>query len=155
MVIETQITDKDSGELKAKIFTNLFIRGIGGFGHKGFIKMPAYPEAPKRQPDHVSEEVTNINQAFWYRLSGDVNPLHVDPSMAAMGGFEKPILHGLCTKGFTVRAVQQHFFKDDPSLMSQVSSKFTSHVFPGETLVVEMWKEGDTIICTTKTKERG
>lgn len=75
--------------------------------------------------------------------------------MSAMGGFKVPILHGLCTKGFSVRAVQQHFFKDDPYMMSQVSSKFTSHVFPGETLIVEMWKEGDTIVFSTKTKERG
>ena len=155
MILDTEIREKDTNTLQSTVRTSLFIMGQGGFGHKGFVKMPAYPEPPKRQPDFVAEEVTNVNQAFWYRLSGDVNPLHVDPSMAAMGGFKKPILHGLCTKGFTVRAVQQHFFKDDPSLMSQVSSKFTSHVFPGETLIVEMWKDGDTIIFTTKTKERG
>ena len=103
----------------------------------------------------MAEETTTVNQAFWYRLNGDTNSLHVDPKMAAMGGFKRPILHGLCTKGFTIRAVQQHFFKDAPERMSHVSSKFTSHVFPGETLFVEMWKEGDTIIYQTKTKERG
>ena len=75
--------------------------------------------------------------------------------MSKMGGFKIPILHGLCTLGYSFRAVQEHFFPDDPYLMHQVSSRFTSHVFPGETLIVEAWKENDAIIFNTKTKERG
>lgn len=65
--------------------------------------------------------------------------------MAAMGGFDRPILHGLCFMGFSVKAVQEHFFKEKPELMQQAAAKFTSHVFPGETLVVSAWKEGDII----------
>ena len=155
MVLDTEIRESDTNTLQSTVRTGLFIMGLGGFGHKGVVNMPAPPNPPNRSPDHVVEEKTPVNQAFWYRLNGDVNPLHVDPKMSAMGGFKIPILHGLCTKGFTVRMVQQHFFKDDPYLMNQVSSKFTSHVLPGETLIVEMWKEGDTIIFNTKTKERG
>ena len=134
--------------------TGFFIVGLGGFGHKGVVNQE-YPNPPKRNPDFTTEEQTAVNQAFFYRLSGDTNPLHVDPNMSKMGGFKVPILHGLCTKGNTVRAVQEHFFKADPYLMSECSSRFTGHVFPGETLVVEAWKEGDTIIYSTKTKERG
>jgi peroxisomal enoyl-CoA hydratase 2 len=78
MVIESAIHDKETKELKAKIFTNLFIRGIGGFGHKGTYKN-LIPAAPEGAPAHVSEETTTPNQAFIYRLCGDRNPLHVDP----------------------------------------------------------------------------
>uniref|UniRef100_A0A7S3IUD3 MaoC-like domain-containing protein n=1 Tax=Strombidium inclinatum TaxID=197538 RepID=A0A7S3IUD3_9SPIT len=84
-----------------------------------------------------------------------MNPLHVDPQMSAMGGFKVPILHGLCTYGVTAKAVYEKFFPDDPQQLKKFSSRFTSHVFPGETLVVDMWKEGKTIIVETKTKERG
>lgn len=138
----------------AVILTNLFVRGIGGFGHKGTIKN-SYPAAPKRPADFCAEEITDESQAFLYRLSGDRNPLHVDPQMSEMGGFKVPILHGLCTYGITARAVYERFHKEDPMLLDQISGRFTSHVFPGETLIVEMWKEGDTVIFNTKTKERG
>ena len=74
--------------------------------------------------------------------------------MSAMGGFDVPILHGLCSYGFTARAISNHFFKSDANAIKQMNARFTSHVFPGETLIVEAWKEGDTIIFVTKTKER-
>jgi acyl dehydratase len=85
--------------------SSLFIRGVGGFGHKGIVKNP-FPEVPKRAPDMTVEEKTTSNQAILYRLCNDMNPLHVDPEMAAMGGFEAPILHGLCFMGITTRSVQ-------------------------------------------------
>ena len=72
-----------------------------------------------------------------------------------MGGFDVPILHGLCTYGVTARAVFEEFHKEDPQLLQQMSGRFTSHVFPGETLVISMWKEGNKVIFSTKTKERG
>ena len=154
MVIETKITDKETNELKAKLFTNLFIRGIGGFGAKGTYKN-AIPAEPKTQPDYVVSETTTPNQAFLYRLSGDYNPLHVDPNMSSLGGFDTPILHGLCTYGITARAVYETFHKEDPNLMQSITGRFTSHVFPGETLVVNMWKSGNQVTFITKTKERG
>lgn len=154
-MIETTIKDKESGDLVAKIITNLFVRGIGGFGHKGTIKQ-VYPQpSSKRAPDASVEEKTTPDQAFLYRLNGDLNPLHVDPQMSEMGGFKVPILHGLCTYGFTARAVYEKYHKEDPMVLKKISGRFTSHVFPGETLVVDMWKEGNTVIFATKTKERG
>ena len=72
-----------------------------------------------------------------------------------MGGFDKPILHGLCSFGITTRVIQQNFFKNDPDAIKQIGCRFNSHVFPGETLVVSGWKEGNTIIFSTSTKERG
>jgi acyl dehydratase len=75
--------------------------------------------------------------------------------MSEMGGFKVPILHGLCTYGTTARAVFERFHKDDPTLLESISGRFTSHVFPGETLIVDMWKEGNKVIFNTKTKERG
>ena len=75
--------------------------------------------------------------------------------MSAIGGFKVPILHGLCTYGTSARAVQEQYFKENPQQLERIGGRFTSHVFPGETLVVDMWKEGNRVIFNTKTKERG
>ena len=154
MVILSEIKDKESGELKAKIYMNLFIRGIGGFGSKGKFKN-AIPETPKSAPHKTAVETTTPNQAFLYRLCGDRNPLHVDPAMSSMGGFDVPIIHGLCTYGITARAVFQSYFKDDPTQLEAISGRFTSHVFPGETLIIDMWQDGNKITFNARTKERG
>ncbi|KAF8753574.1 NAD-P-binding protein [Rhizoctonia solani] len=107
-----------------------------------------YP--PKRAPDAVVEEKTDEKQAALYRLSGDLNPLHIEPEFAAAGGFPKPILHGLCFLGFSGKHILKTFgpWKD-------IKVRFAGSVYPGETLVTEMWKEGNKVIFTTKTKERG
>lgn len=102
----------------------------------------------------VCEEPTNKNQAALYRLCNDLNPLHIDPNMSKLAGFDVPILHGLCSMAITTRSVQEHFFKSEPDTLSQVNVRFTSHVFPGETLIVSAWKEKEIIIFTAKTKER-
>ena len=153
LMFDAEIREKATGEMQSVVRSSLFVRGIGGFGYKGTVKNP-FPKIPKRAPDMVSEEKTTDNQAFIYRLTNDRNPLHVDPEMSKMGGFPKPILHGLCFKGITARAVQQHFFKDQPEIMNAISCRFTSHVIPGETLIVNAWKEGNTIVFATQTKER-
>jgi hypothetical protein len=113
LIQEASIIDKASGDLKAKIFTGLFIKGIGGFGHKGTFKSEV-SMLPASPPSSTTEIKTEPNQAFLYRLSGDRNPLHVDPAMAAMGGFKTPILHGLCTYGITARAVYEQYHTADP-----------------------------------------
>jgi len=113
MIVDSEISDASTKKLQSVIRTSLFVRGLGGFGYKGTIKNP-FPAVPKRAPDMTKEEPTTKNQAILYRLCNDRNPLHIDPDMAAMGGFEAPILHGLCTKGIAVKAVQQHFFKEQP-----------------------------------------
>mmetsp|Transcript_111461 Transcript_111461/g.154025 ORF Transcript_111461/g.154025 Transcript_111461/m.154025 type:complete len:302 (-) Transcript_111461:63-968(-) len=154
LIFQTTISSVETKEVHAKVIMSCFIRGLGGFGYKGTVKLP-FPKMPKRAPDAISEDKTQSNQAFLYRLCNDMNPLHVDPDMAAMGGFDKPILHGLCFFGFTAKAVQQKYFNENPESMPHMSARFTSVVFPGETLIVEMWKEADAIVFQTKTKERG
>lgn len=154
MVVDSEIREADTKELQSIVRSSLFVRSKGGFGHKGTIKN-VYPAAPKRQPDFTGEESITKNQAFLYRLCNDRNPLHVDPDMAKMGGFEVPILHGLCTYGITARSVQQHFFKEDADRLKSMSARFVGHVFPGETLIVNAWQEKDTIVFQSKTKERG
>lgn len=146
--------DKETNE---NLFTNVmtvFIRGSGGFGGKtkgedrGAITAANTP--PKRSPDFTGEFKTSENQAALYRLSGDFNPLHIDPDMAAIGNFPKPILHGLCTMGISAKILTDKYgpFKN-------IKVRFTGHVFPGETLRVEAWKEGSKVIFETKVVERG
>jgi acyl dehydratase len=98
---------------------------------------------------------TDMNQAFFYRMCGDRNPLHVDPQMSEMGGFKVPILHGLCTYGVTARSLYETYFKGDSTQLKSISGRFTSHVYPGETLIVDTWKSGNNIVFHTRTKERG
>jgi acyl dehydratase len=88
-------------------------------------------------------------------LNGDFNLLHIDPRVAKAGNFEVPILHGLCTYGFSARAVYDRYCNNNPKIIKRIGGRFTSHVFPGETLVIEMWKDGNIIYYETKTKERG
>jgi acyl dehydratase len=124
------------------LFTNrsgLFIRGEGGWGgDRGPSSSFAVPD---RAPDHEVTYATRIDQALTYRLSGDHNPLHSDPKFAAMAGFPRPILHGLCTYGFTGRALLHTLCGGDPARFRSMSGRFSSPVFPGEALTVRMWRE--------------
>ena len=153
VILEANARD-ESGD---KLFTNrmsLFIRGEGGFGGDSGPKVGN--AAPERKPDGVITRKTLPQQALIYRLSGDRNPLHAEPAMAALGNFSRPILHGLCTFGFAGRAVLKHFCGNDPARFKSIRVRFSKHVFPGETLITEMWKISDTtIIFRTKTTERG
>ena len=153
LTIRLDITDKDTQELLAIGYMRFFIKGLGGFGYKGTFATN-YSEIPDRTPDEIAECPTDKNQALIYRLCGDINSLHVDPNIASMVGFEAPILHGLCTYGIVARAIYTQYCDGDPSLIKSVNSRFTSHVYPGETIVVEMYKEGSKVIFSAKTKER-
>ena len=84
-----------------------------------------------------------------------MNPLHVDPERSAMFGFPTPILHGLCSLGYTARSLQQQYFKNNPEALKELTVRFTSPVIPGQTLSVNSWKDGDTIVFVTKVKETG
>ena len=144
----------------AKIKSNIFVKGLKGQGYKSksYISQLTVPKSvPKTLPNKVAEYQTNENTALYYRLGGnDSNPLHVDPDMSAMGGFEKPILHGLCTYGITCRLVYENYCNGDASNIKSMNARFTSHVIPGETLIVSFWNASNNkIIVSTKTKERG
>ena len=155
-VINTEArTFDESGDLLAINEYTYFIRGAGGFGgDRGPSAELNVP--PAREPDARVEERVGENQALLYRLSGDINPLHADPSFAALFGFDRPILHGLCTFGFAARHVVGAFAKDgDPRYFKSIKVRMTKSVFPGDTLVTEMWKESDgRIVFHTKVKER-
>jgi 3-hydroxyacyl-CoA dehydrogenase/3a,7a,12a-trihydroxy-5b-cholest-24-enoyl-CoA hydratase len=153
VVMAIKTLDEDGNELFYNELST-FVRGAGGWGgDRG--PSAEVNVAPDRKPDAVVEEKISASQALLYRLSGDINPLHVDPSFALAFGFEKPILHGLCTFGFATRHVIKSFSKNDPRFFKSIKVRFSESVFPGETLVTEMWKDGDQkIIFRCKVKER-
>jgi len=146
--------DEDGDRLTYNEVTT-FIRGAGGWGGDRGPSEEKNP-VPDRAPDQTVEEKVPENQALLYRLSGDWNPLHADPGFAKAFGFDKPILHGLCTFGFAGRHVFQTYAPEgNPEYFKSVQVRFADSVFPGETLVTEMWKESDTrIVFRTKVKER-
>ncbi|HPU00356.1 MAG: hypothetical protein GX890_02735 [Firmicutes bacterium] len=154
-LIEIEVVTRDTKD--EAVFLNkfgVFIRGEGGFG--GDKGPEPGNDPPEREPDKVVTMPTLPQQALLYRLSGDLNPLHADPAFAAMGGFPKPILHGLCTMGFACRAVLRAYCNNDPAKFKAMKVRFSRHVFPGESIVTEMWQEKpDQIIIRSKTAERG
>ena len=154
VVAEVETRDEKGALLFKNTFT-VFARGEGGFGGD---RGPTGPrnEPPSRAPDAVEEMKTAEHQALLYRLSGDTNPLHADPDMAALGGYPKPILHGLCTFGHVGRAILHRFCGSDPAKLKDFEVRFSGVVYPGETIVTEMWRESPTrVIVQAKTKERG
>jgi len=155
LVVTEVVTSDENGVLAVNELTSL-IRGAGGWGgDRG--PSAKVNEPPERAPDAVVEERIPENQALLYRLSGDWNPLHADPDVARAMGFDKPILHGLCTFGYAGRHVVQRFAPGgNPDYFKSIRVRFADHVFPGETLVTEMWKESDTGIvfrCLAKERE--
>jgi acyl dehydratase len=133
-------TDPDSGALIAETLSTLVIRGAGGFGGVPG-QRPVAPEIPDREPDARIDLPTREDQALIYRLSGDRNPLHSDPWFAKeMAGFPKPILHGLCTYGVAGRALVAELGKGLAANIVSIDSRFTSPVFPGETLSTLIWR---------------
>ncbi|RSL99260.1 hypothetical protein CDV31_012269 [Fusarium ambrosium] len=153
-VVGTTTKDADTGE---DVFYNefsLFMRGSGGFGGPS-----TRPEAgaattshspPSRKPDAVMEEATSPGQAMIYRLNGDRNPLHIDPSASSAGGFKVPILHGLCSFGISGKHIVLKF-----GSIKSIKTRFVGTVTPGETLATEMWKEGSVVLFQTRVKETG
>jgi acyl dehydratase len=164
----TDVLDKGKGALAVvevvsvldktgqPLFTNrarIFIRGEGGFGGDSG---PATTDlTPQRDPDHVVESTTMPQQALLYRMaSGDKNPLHVDPGFAAFAGFDRPILHGLCTYGIVAKAAVDRAVESGPEDVASFRARFSGIVYPGETLITRIWEEGDHLVVTAEAKER-
>jgi len=152
LVVETETKDETGALLCTNRF-GAFIRGEGGFG--GESGPQPGNEPPPRDPDQVVESPTLPQQALLYRLSGDKNPLHVDPNMAALGGFDRPILHGLCSYGIVCKAAVDNALGGDVTKVGRYQTRFSGVVFPGETIVTSMWREGEQVILSAATKERG
>jgi acyl dehydratase len=149
VVLESAAVDASTDEPLFTTMMSAFIRGEGGWGGD---RGPSGPrnEAPDRDPDHEVTYTTRPDQALIYRLSGDRNPLHSDPSFAEMAGFDRPILHGLCTFGFTGRALLAQLCDDDPARFEFIEGRFSSPVFPGEDLTVRMWTDGGSAVYQTQ-----
>ena len=155
VVVEARTVD-DKGEAVFDNVFSIFVRGEGGFGgERGPEAAKADPPQDKMSaPDFEVVEKTTREQALLYRLSGDVNPLHADPNMAKFGGFDRPILHGLCTFGHAGRAVLRGACGGDPAKLKSFAARFSGVVFPGDTLTTRGWKmDGHQYIVTTSTQE--
>ncbi|KAK4354772.1 hypothetical protein RND71_026966 [Anisodus tanguticus] len=163
-VLEVEMVsyEKESGDALCMNRLAIYLRGAGGFSKSSqpysYSSNPnnqsAFPKIPKSQPFAVFEECTHASQALLYRLSGDYNPLHSDPLFAEVAGFSRPILHGLCTLGFAVRAIIKCIAGGDQNMIKSISGRFLLHVYPGETLITEMWLAGLRVIYQVKVKER-
>jgi acyl dehydratase len=151
VVNESESVDAETGEPMFTTRNSMFIRGEGGWGGD---RGPSGPRnvAPERDPDAVVTYPTRPDQALTYRLSGDRNPLHSDPEFAKLGGFDRPILHGLCTYGFTGRALLHTLCDSDPARFKSMEGRFSKPVYPGDALTVRMWIDGDEAIFRTETQ---
>lgn len=142
-VVVVEVVTEDAG---GPLFTNrstIFVRGAGGFGGERGPSTSGRHAPPERSPDHVVAYETRPEQAAVYRLSGDVNPLHIDPDFAKMAGFERPFLHGLCTYGFVGRAVLHSLCGGDPARFGSLEGRFADQVYPGDIIVTKIWVTGD------------
>jgi acyl dehydratase len=143
-----------SGEPLYTMESVMFARGDGGFG--GPSKSRFTPHVPPdRAPDIVHVSETRCDQALLYRLNGDRNPLHAEPEFARRAGFPAPILHGLCSYGIACRAVLATVCDYDPARMKSFDVRFTSPVFPGETIHTDIWVDGEVVSFRSRIEARG
>ncbi|CAM5534135.1 MULTISPECIES: MaoC/PaaZ C-terminal domain-containing protein [Streptomyces] len=150
IVLRTEAADDDG-----PLWTNdaqIFVRGEGGFGGERGPSDRLAP--PDRDPDRTVERTIREDQALLYRLSGDWNPLHADPAFAELAGFDRPILHGLCTYGMTLKAVADTLLDGDVSRIAAYRTRFAGVVFPGETLRIRMWTEDGRVRVTVTAADR-
>jgi acyl dehydratase len=151
--LENTATYVDTGKPAFTTRFAAFIRGEGGFGESRGDEIPDPPKAPERAPDHETSYATRTDQALLYRLNGDRNPLHSDPEIAKFAGFERPILHGLCTYGFTGRALLHTLCGSDVAKFKSMDARFSKPVMPGDVLTVKMWIDGNAAIFQTVNQD--
>ncbi|MFF8956236.1 MaoC/PaaZ C-terminal domain-containing protein [Streptomyces sp. NPDC014894] len=150
LVLRTEASDAE-GPLWTSD-SQIFVRGEGGFG--GDRGPSARAEPPVGAPDKTVEKRIREDQALLYRLSGDLNPLHADPEFAALAGFDRPILHGLCSYGMTLKAVVDTLLDGDAARVRSYTARFAGTVFPGETLRIRMWSGANRVRATVTAVER-
>jgi 3-hydroxyacyl-CoA dehydrogenase/3a,7a,12a-trihydroxy-5b-cholest-24-enoyl-CoA hydratase len=159
MVVLVEVESRDEkGSLIMRNQLSIFVVGGGGWGgprDSPHLVPVAVPPSPGRRADKTASFRTTADQAALYRLSGDLNPLHIDPGFAALGGFDRPILHGLCTFGIASRLIVHLWCDDNPERLRAVKARFSRPVLPGQTVVVDTWREGDRILFTCTVEETG
>jgi acyl dehydratase len=153
LFLEKELRDKETGERVSLVTSTYFLRGDGGSGGT-ITQAPAPHNLPERPADQTLSLPTLPQTALIYRLSGDYNPIHAEPALAAKAGFERPILHGLCTLAVATRAVLKAYAGDDPARLKSLQLRFSAPVYPGETIVTEFWREGNVISFRAKVAER-
>jgi len=153
VVINESVWTDENGEKVATLTSSTFARGDGGFGGPAE-GAPEPHKVPERAPDMSVDFTTREDQALLYRLNGDRNPLHSDPHSAKRSGFPRPILHGLCTYGITCRAILQAVTDFDPDQIKSHQARFSAPVFPGDTITVDIWKDGKEISFEARVKSR-
>ncbi len=151
VVIENTASDEEGPLFSSRM--SAFIRGEGGFGGPSGPKVGNEP--PEREPDGVVERATLRQQALLYRLCGDKNPLHADPKFAEMGGFDTPIIHGLCSYGVACKAVVDDALGGDVTRVQSYAARFRGVAFPGETYRTSWWRDDGRIVLEVKSIERG
>lgn len=151
--VEGEVAD-DAGPLFTTKAT-LFVRGAGAFGGERGPSASAKNAPPERAPDHVVEAETRPEQAAIYRLSGDRNPLHIDPAFAQMAGYESPFIHGLCTYGFVGRAILSSLCEGDPARFASFEARFADQVYPGDTIITKLWDAGSGEAIVQAETQRG
>jgi acyl dehydratase len=147
------VLKNERGEELATLLASRFARGDGGFGGPSN-GQPKPHQVPTRSPDQSVDIPTRADQALIYRLCGDRNPLHSDPEFARRAGFPKPILHGMCTFGITCRGILQTYADFDPAAFKRHGARFSAPVYPGETVTIDLWKDGDVISFEARVKAR-
>ena len=153
IVQEARLDDAATGAPVAVGHSSLFVRGIGGGGSEGVDPRPH--ALPARVPDLVRVTPTSPNQALWFRLLGDLNPLHADPAVARAVGFDRPILHGACTYGIACATVLRTVCGLDPARLRAFEARFVGPVFPGEDLAFLLWQDGDVVSFRAIATARG
>ena len=153
MFLRKELREKGSDSIACTVTSTYFLRGDGGSG--GTTRDAPLPHPiPERACDGTVTLATLARAALIYRLSGDYNPIHADPVLARKAGFERPILHGLCTLGVVTRAMVQDCCDDQPERLRSLQLRFSSPVYPGETLVTEIWRDGEVVSFRARVAER-
>lgn len=152
--LDREVSDKATGAALATVSMGLFCRGDGGFG--GPVRpTPPVHALPSRGADLTCDLPTVPQAALIYRLSGDLNPLHVEPQAAREAGFERPILHGLATFGVAGHALLKSVCGYDTARFKSLSGRFSAPVYPGETIRTEIWRDGEIVSFRSSVAERG